>query len=75
MVNKPASDMPDIRLREAVAVYLYGAKFTDAQLKSIAIFSDGRWYRYPDHGQWRRVGNQIKVSRVGQVPIIYTQGR
>jgi hypothetical protein len=63
--------MPDIRLREAVAVYLFGKKFTEDQLKSIGIFRDGRWYKYPVHGEWRRVGNTITISRAGKTSVTY----
>jgi hypothetical protein len=64
--------MPDLRLREAVAVYLYGKKYTDDDLRSVAIFRDGRWYKYPIHGTWKRVGNTITVSRAGQKSITYS---
>jgi hypothetical protein len=40
-------------IREVVADYLFGADFTQEQLKSIAIFADGRWYKYPQWGTYR----------------------
>jgi hypothetical protein len=71
MVGKAASDLPDIRLREAIAVYLYGKEYTDEQLRSIAIMGNGVWYRYPDSGTYKRVGNQITISMSGQHGITY----
>lgn len=63
--------MPDIRLREAIAAYLYGSAFTEDQLKSIAIMGKGVWYRYPDTGTYIRVGNQITVSMPGQQEVTF----
>lgn len=66
VTNKPASELPDIRLREAIAVYLYGKGYTDTQLKGIAILGKGRWYRYPTTGTYIRIGNQITISMTGR---------
>ena len=48
-------------IREAVAVFLYGLGFTSENYKSIAIYMDGRWYRYPDSGTWEQKGKKIIV--------------
>jgi hypothetical protein len=55
--------MPDLHLREAVAVHLYGLNYTDDNLRGIAIFPDGRWYKYPVHGNYIRNGRAIIVTR------------
>jgi hypothetical protein len=64
--GKPRPAQPDIRLREAIAVYLYGKGYTDTQLKGIAILGKGRWYRYPHSGTYIRIGNQITISMSGR---------
>lgn len=66
MPNKSVDDMPDIRLREAIAVFLYGKDYTDDHLRSIAILGKGVWYRYPDKGTYARIGNQIIVRQPGR---------
>jgi hypothetical protein len=63
MPNKPVSEMPDLHLREAVAVHLYGHGYTDDNLRAIAIFRDGRWYKYPVHGNYTQNGKKILVTR------------
>jgi hypothetical protein len=55
-----------IRIREAVAVFLYGHGYTSENYKSIAIYMDGRWYRYPDHGYWRVDGKKIHITKRDQ---------
>jgi hypothetical protein len=54
-------------IREAVAIYLYGEDYTIQQLKGIAIFADGRWYKYPSWGTYHitvfnRIAIKIKIS-------------
>lgn len=75
MTGKPVSDLPDIRLREAIAVYLFGTKYTDEQLRSIAIMGDGTWYKYPVHGTYKRVGNHTTIWMPGQHKKTYYDGR
>jgi hypothetical protein len=55
--------MPDIRLREAVAVHLYGLDYTDDNLRGIAIFPGGRWYCHPNRGSYTQDGKKILVTR------------
>jgi len=51
------------RIREAVAAFLYGNGYTTANVKSIAIFDNGRWYKYPEHGDWRLEGRKVFITR------------
>jgi hypothetical protein len=66
MVHKPVADMPDIRLREAVAVYIWGKGYTEENLKAVAITKEGRWYKYPVGGTWERTGNMITIKQEGK---------
>jgi hypothetical protein len=66
MSNKSMADMPDIRIREAIAVYLFGKGYTEENLKSVGITGQGRWYKYPVGGTWERIGNMITVKQEGK---------
>jgi hypothetical protein len=37
-------------IREAVAELLHGKEYTEEQVKSIAIFDNGRWYKHREWG-------------------------
>jgi len=63
MAGKPASSLPDIRVREAVAVFLYGPGYSDAQLRGVGITKPGRWYCYPFHGTYKIYRGGIHVER------------
>jgi hypothetical protein len=67
-VNMPDKYMPqsDIRLREAIAVYLYGKAYTTEQLKGVGILGSGRWIVFPKTGDYRRIGNIIQVRQDGE---------
>lgn len=45
--------IPKDNVREAVAIFLYGMNFTQEQLKAIAVFDSGRWYKYKQWGTFR----------------------
>jgi hypothetical protein len=62
MPEKPVREMPDIRLREAVAVYLYGLDYTDDKLRGIGILPRGRWYCWPNKGSYTQDGKKILVT-------------
>jgi hypothetical protein len=66
-------DLPEseIRLREAIAVFLYGKGYTDEQLKAVGITGPGKWYRYPDSGTYQRVGNVITVRQDGKADVSF----
>ena len=63
MTGRSASSLPDIRVREAVAVHLYGAGYSDTQLRGVAILSQGHWYCYPFHGIYKVYRGGIHVER------------
>jgi hypothetical protein len=71
MPNKDINDMPDIRLREAIAAFLYGPKYTAENIRGIAILGKGRWYCYPTKGTYTRIGNFIKVNKDGEDGQVY----
>jgi hypothetical protein len=39
-------------VREAVAIFLYGPDYTPEQLKAVAVFENGRWYKYKQWGTY-----------------------
>jgi hypothetical protein len=63
MAGKSASSLPDIKVREAVAVFLYGPGYTNEQLRTIAVWKDGRWYKYPFRGTYKIRRGGIHVER------------
>jgi hypothetical protein len=58
--------MNDIRLREAIAVYLYGKGYTTEQLKGVGILPGRRWIVYPKTGDYRNIGDMIQVRQDGE---------
>ena len=52
----------DHSIREAVAQLLHGPKYTEDNVRSVAVFEDGRWFSYPDSGNWLITSRGISVT-------------
>jgi len=52
----------DQSIREAVAELLHGPKYTEDNVRGVAVFEEGTWFAYPDSGSWIMTSRGISVT-------------